>query len=143
MTRINHQRVFLGAVIGFIGFAVLGGLISTVILAARYAAAQKDGFFLETPRYPFFMPAWLVTLFLVSWIGATLYAATRETWGAGPLTALKVGFLLGFASGFPLSFTSATWLPCPRIFPLFWMIELWAGTMLATFMAGWFYKPKP
>ena len=53
----------------------------------------------------------------------------RSTLGPGPKTALKVGALVSFASGFPTNFGTATWAVIPRIFPLGWMLELWVGAI--------------
>ena len=62
--------------------------------------------------------------------------------GPGPKTALKVGALVGFASGFPTNFGTATWAVIPRIFPLGWMLELWVGAILATLVAGRIYRDR-
>ena len=66
----------------------------------------------------------------------------RSTLGPGPKTALKVGALVGFASGFPTNFGTATWAVIPRIFPLGWMLELWVGAILATLVAGRIYRDR-
>jgi hypothetical protein len=50
------------------------------------AHAQQAGLFLKEPRYPFFPAAWIVVLFLISYILAWLYASARVTRGAGPKT---------------------------------------------------------
>ena len=46
---------------------------------------------------------------------------------------------MGFASGFPTNFGTATWTVIPRMFPLGWMLEEWVGSILATLVAGWIY----
>lgn len=140
MTKLNLRRILLGGLVGGVVWVAWSFFLNVALLAPRYAKAQQDGFFLAQPRYPFFMPAWLVTLLLLSLILAWLYAAVRAVWGPGPVTALKLGALVGFAAGFPLSFSSAAWLPAPRIFPLGWLLELWIGAIIATFIAGWLYR---
>ncbi|HEY1272748.1 MAG TPA: hypothetical protein VGF08_12210, partial [Terriglobales bacterium] len=107
---------------------------------ARYVEMQNAGLFLKQPRYPAFVVQWIVMLFVLAIVMAHLYAWARGTSGAGPKTALKVGFLVGFVGGFPMSFAQAAWSPIPRIFPLSWMLEIWIGAILATLVAGFLYK---
>ena len=111
-----------------------------IIGDARYVAAQNAGLFLKQPRYPFFVGQWIVILFVLAIIVAHLYAWTRQTLGAGPGTALKIGVLVGFAGGFPENFAQACWSPVERVFPLGWMLDMWVGSILATLVAGWLYK---
>jgi len=79
-------------------------------------------------------------LFVLAIIMAHLYAWSRAGAGPGPATALKIGFLVGFAIGFPSNFAQATWSPIHRILPLGWMLEMWIGAILATLTAGYLYK---
>ena len=58
----------------------------------------------------------------------------------GYFTALKIGFLVGFAAGFPENFAQACWSPIERVFPLGWMLDMWVGSILAALVAGWLYK---
>ena len=105
MAVVNTKRVLLGALLGSIVWFVWSGIINFSVLAPRYAAGQEAGLFLKEPRYPFFVGQWFVLLFLLSWIGACIYSGVRATYGPGPKTALKVGVMLGFAAGFPISFS--------------------------------------
>lgn len=140
MAAINSKRVVLGAVAGGVVWFVWSMIINFTVLGPRYEAAQQAGQFLKEPRYPFFVGQWIIILFLLSYILAWLYASARSTLGPGPGTALRMGLLVGFAIGFPLNFSFATWSPLDRIFPLWWMLELWVGAVLATLVAGWLYK---
>lgn len=140
MAAINRTRVLLGAVAGFVVWMIWSFLISSAILGERYTAAQQAGYFLEQPRYGFFIGYWALTLLVLAYILAWLYAAVRTTLGPGPATALKVGGTVGFAAGFPISFAIAAWSPVDRIFPLWWMLELWVGAVVATLVAGWLYR---
>jgi len=140
MRAVNTRRVWLGALVGWIVWAVWSTVINMVILVPRYALAQKSGALLTQPRYPFFVLAWFVVLFVLAAVYAWIYAGVRATRGAGPKTALSVGALVGFASGFPLAFSLAAWAPFSRVIALGWMLDLWVGAILATFVAGWLYK---
>jgi len=140
MTQVNTRRVWLGAVAGWVAWGVWSTIVNMVILVPRYAAAQKAGVLLTQPRYPFFVPAWFVVLFILALAAAWCYVGVRATRGAGPATAFKVGATLGFASGFPIAFSLAAWAPFPRLIALGWMLDLWVGFIVATLVAGWLYR---
>jgi hypothetical protein len=140
MGPVNTRRVWLGALAGWVVWLIWSLITNFAVLMPRYIVAQKAGTLLAQPRYPFFVVAWFVMLFVLAVICAWLYAGVRGTRGAGPKTALTVGGLVGFASGFPLAFCLAAWAPFSRVIPLWWMLELWVGAVLATLVAGWLYK---
>ncbi len=140
MPIVNSKRMWLGALCGWVVWGVWSTVINVVVLVPRYAAAQKGGALLPQARYPFFVPAWFVVLFILALIGAWLYAGARATRGAGPATAVKIGASLGFASGFPIAFSLATWATFSRVIALGWMLDLWVGAILSTLIAGWLYR---
>lgn len=140
MAAVNARRVVLGALAGGVVWSLWSMVVNAVILAAKYEAAQGAGQLLSKARYPFFVGYWFVTLFLLSYVVAWLYSSVRTTRGAGPGTALTVGLLVGFAAGFPVNLTIASWAPFSRVFPLWWMLDLWVGAVLASLVAGWLYK---
>jgi hypothetical protein len=138
---MNRGRVYLGGLAGGVVWTIWSFATSFLIIGmARYKAAQDSGQFLSQPRYPAFEVQWIVMLFILATILSHLYVWVRATLGPGPKTALKIGFLVGFASGFPTNFGTATWAPFDRMFPLGWMLEMWVGAILATLVAGWVYK---
>jgi hypothetical protein len=140
MAAVNSRRVFLGAVAGWVVWTVWTMLVNIVFVGSHYAAGQEAGELLKEPRYSLFLLYWEIALFIVAYILAWLYAGVRATRGAGPMTALKVGAFVGFAAGFPLSLSISTWIPLARIVPLWWMMDLWVGCILAALVAGWLYK---
>jgi hypothetical protein len=111
-----------------------------VILKSKYEIAHTHGWMLTVPRYPFFLLYWFVTLFLLTYILTWVYVAVRGTLGPGPITALRVGLLIGFVMGFPISLSLATWAPFGRAIALGWMLDLWVGSILATLVSAWLYK---
>jgi len=138
---VNRGRVWLGGLAGGVVWFVWSFLVNQFIITnARYEALQNAGIFLKQPRYPFFAGQWIVILFILAIVVAHLYAWARQTLAPGPGTALKIGFLVGFAAGFPENFAQATWSAADRIFPFGWMLEMWVGSILATLVAGWLYK---
>jgi hypothetical protein len=137
---VNSRRVLLGALAGGVLWNLWSTFVYFVVLGKRYAAAQQAGFFLKQPRYPLFAVYWIVLLFVLSYIVAWLYASVRATRGAGPGTALQVGILVGFASGFPGALGVSAWAPFTRYIPLWQMLELWVGAILAALVAGWIYR---
>jgi hypothetical protein len=140
MAAVNTRRVALGTIVGGVVWTIWSTVVNMVILGPRYAIAQEAGRLLKQPRYPFFIGYWIITLFLLAYVVAWLYASVRATRGAGPGTALTVGLLVGFAAGFPMNLSVATWSPVGRVFPLWWMLDLWVGALLASLVAGWLYK---
>jgi hypothetical protein len=140
MAAVNMRRVALGAVAGGVVWGIWSTLINVFLLSGRYAAAQDSGLLLKQPRYPLFVAYWFVTIFLLSYVVAWLYSSVRAIRGAGPGTALTVGMLVGFAAGFPINLSISTWSPMSRYFPLWWMLDMWIGAILASLVAGWLYK---
>ena len=140
MATVNTRRVALGALAGGVVWSIWSTIVNLVILEPRYAAAQNSKMMLEHARYPLFLVYWFVTIFLLAYVVAWLYSSVRATRGAGPGTALTVGLLVGFAAGFPMNLTTATWAPISRHLPLWWMLDLWLGAIMASLVAGWIYK---
>jgi hypothetical protein len=142
---LNRGRIWLGGLAGGVVWTLWSYLVGHyAITDARYVAAQNAGLFLKTPRYPFFVAQWILLLFILSIAVAHLYAWARPGLGAGPGTALKIGFLVGFFAGFPGNFAQATWFAGSRALPFGWMVEMWLGAILAALVAGSLYKgPSP
>lgn len=138
---LNSRRIWIGGIAGGVVWNIWSFVVGFLIIGfGRYQAAQQRGIFLSTPRYPAFELQWIVLLFILGICMAHLYAWARATMVPGPGAAFKVGALVGFVAGFPLTFAQATWSPLERIFPLGWMLEIWVGAILATLVAGSLYK---
>jgi len=140
MATVNKKRVALGVVVGGLAWGIWSMLVNAVILSSHYAAAQESGALLKAPRYPLFLVYWFLGLFILTYILTWIYLSLRETLGPGPKTALRVGFLVGFAIAFPINLSVAAWVPIERVFPLWWMMDLWLGSILATFISAALYK---
>lgn len=139
--HLNRGRIWLGGLAGGLVWTIWSFLVGHfVITDARYLAAQNAGLFLKTPRYSLFAFQWIVLLFILAIAIAHLYAWARQTLGAGPGTALKIGFLAGFLAGFPGNFAQETWFAGDRVLPFGWMIDMWLGAVLAALVAGSIYK---
>jgi hypothetical protein len=142
MAAINTRRVGLGAFAGGVVWAIWSSIVNMVLLSERYAETQNAGRLLKEPRFPFFVGLWFLTLFALACIVAWLYASVRATRGAGPRTALEVGVLVGFAAGFPINLSNASWSVAGRAIPFWWMVDLWVGAILAALVAGWLYRDE-
>ena len=140
MANVNSKRVWLGGVVGGLAWWVWSGITNFAVLMPRYAATQAAGTMLKQPRYPFFLPAWFLTLLVLALACAWLYAGVRVARGATMATAIAVGAVVGFIAGFPINFSLASWSPLPRIIPLWWMLELWVGAIVATVVAHALYR---
>jgi hypothetical protein len=136
----NKTRIWLGGLAGGIVWVIWSLIVQFAYLAHRYASAQASGQLLRQSRYPFFLGQWIITLLLLGIVMAHLYAWARPSLGPGPKTALKIGFLVGFAAGFPENFAQASWSPLARAFPTAWMLEMWVGAIFATLVAGYLYR---
>jgi hypothetical protein len=136
---VNSKRILSGALIGGLVWNAWSMVLNGLLLGQRYEQAIAAGQFQPTPRLPF-MPIWIITLFVLAWIIASLYAAVRATWGPGPMTALKLGVLTGFAAGLPGNVGMACWGTFDQIFPLCWALDLGFGSVFAALIAGWMYR---
>ncbi|MFQ5817011.1 MAG: hypothetical protein ACE5H2_03515 [Terriglobia bacterium] len=139
MAAINTRRVLLGAVAGFVVWAIWSLVIHIVILGPFYPAAQDAGLLLQEPRVPFFMGFWFLILLVLSEIIALLYAWVRATLGPGPRTAATVGVFVGFTAGVPANLATTSWSPLEQVFTVWWTLELLVGAILAALVAGWLY----
>ena len=138
---LNKKRIWLGGLAGGVVWNLWSFFINRFAIGdARYMAAQNAGIFLKTPRYPMFIAQWIVILFILAFIIAHLYAWSRQTLGAGPGAALRIGFWVGLIAGFPGNFAQATWSAADRALPFGWMLDMWIGAILASLVAGWLYK---
>ena len=139
MAAVNSHRVALGALAGGVVWTVWSMAVNNLVLGGRYAWAQEKGLLLKEPRYPF-LAGWILALFAMAYAIAWLYASARATRGAGPVTALTIGVLVGFAAGFPTNWATVNWGTVGRAFPFWWMVDLWVGAILAALVAGWLYR---
>ena len=142
MASISFPRVILSSLAGGLAWFFWSTVVNLWGIGSRYAAAQQSGQFLSQPRYSFFVGVWILMTFLISYIIAWLYAGLSQVYGRGLRTALSLGLLVGFVAGFPMNFALATWLPVERIFPLWWMLELWIGCIIAALATSLVYRDK-
>ena len=140
MAGVAVRRVVLGTLAGGVVWGVWSTLVNMVVLMPRYKFAQEHHLMLSQPRYPMFIAYWFIMLFLLTYILTWAYVSVRNAFGPGPVTALRVGFLIGFVMTFPLSLSMATWAPFSRFIVLGWMADLWVGAILATLVSAWLYK---
>ncbi len=140
MVAIGLRRVALGTLAGGVVWGIWSTIINMVILRPKYEFAQLHQLLLPQPRYPLFVLYWFVTLFLLTYILTWVYVSARATLGPGPITALRVGLLVGFVMAFPLGLSLAAWAPFSRGITLGWMLDLWVGSILATLVSAWLYK---
>ena len=140
MVTIGLRRVAMGTLAGGVVWGIWSTIVNMVILKSKYQFAQENHLLLSQPRYPLFIVYWFVTLFLLTYVLTWVYASARATLGPGPITALRVGLLMGFVMGFPLSLSMVSWATFSRFIVLGWMLDLWVGSILATLVSAWLYK---
>ncbi len=139
-TPLNTKRIVLGGILGGLCWNIWSTAINMAVLGKYYQAEQAAGHFLAQPRYGFFLGGWIVLLFLLSIGLAWIYAAARDTLGPGPGSAFKIGLVAGLICSLPGNFAQASWSAVTRWLPLGWMIDALIGIILATLVAGWFYR---
>jgi hypothetical protein len=142
--EINRNRAFVGGLAGALVWFLWSSVINILILTSYYEDGQVRHLLLEQPRYSYevFVAVWVLTLAVLAQVASWFYAAVRTAWGPGPWTAIVLGMILGFAIAFPMNMVMAAWSPLPRIIPLWWMIDLWFGAVLATLVAGALYREE-
>ena len=140
MAAINMKRVWLGTLVGGVFWTIWTVVFSVIVQGPNYQAGQEEALLRYEPQYSYFLPVWILALFAMTFLGAWLYAHVRSSAGAGAGTALKVGAIVGFAAGFPMNFSFASWSTLPRIVPFWWMVDLLGGGILAVFLAAWLYR---
>lgn len=137
--NVNRGRIWLGGLAGGVVWSAWSFFIGTR-LAPHYVAAINAGIFLKAPRYSLFPVFWIGMIFALSILLAHLYVWVRPTLGPGPMTAFKIGAIVGFFAGFPGNFGQASFMTASRYLALGWMLDLWGGAILASVVAGWLYK---
>ena len=136
---INTGRVIQGGL--FAGFVInaISFVNNSMIVGSKLMQAQEAGHFLQQPRFAF-MPAWLITMFLVGIGLVWLYAAVRPRLGPGPGTALMVGLVVGLIAGIPDNLANAAWGTSGRYLPFMWMLERIVSFGIGTLVGAWWYK---
>jgi hypothetical protein len=142
MNAVNVKRVVWGGLAGGVVWILWAAFVNFVLLMPRYLVAQEMALMLERPRYTLFMLGWMAQFLAFGILIAALYAGVRATWGAGVLTALKVGLIVGLAAGFPVNYYVSAWVPFSRYVPAGWALELLGGSLIAALVAGWLYRDK-
>jgi|WetSurMetagenome_2_1015567.scaffolds.fasta_scaffold318576_2 hypothetical protein len=140
MGAVNVKRVLWGGLAGGAAWIAWATFVNFVLLMPRYVVTQKAGLMYEQSRYAVFPLVWMGQFLVFGILIAALYAGVRATWGAGPLTALKVGVVFGVAAGFSANFYISAWIPISRYIPAGWVLELLGGAILAALIAGAIYK---
>jgi hypothetical protein len=143
MGAVNVKRVVWGGLVAGVVWFAWAAFVNFVLLMPRYMATQAAGLMYEKPRYAVFPLVWMAQFLVFGVLIAALYAGVRATWGAGLLTALKVGLIFGLAAGFSVNFYVSAWVPFTRYIPAGWVLELFGGAILAALIAGWLYKDSP
>jgi len=137
---VNWRRMVLAGLAGGIVWSGWNVFVNLVMLKGRYEAATAGERLLPEPRYPFFVAGSYVMLFVLSLIIAWLYAWIRPARGKGPLTSLPIGFLVGLMAGLPANYYVVSLVDLDLLFPFWWMLDFWVGSILAALVAGFVYR---
>lgn len=137
-TKINYGRLFTGGIVAGLVLFIVGFVFHGVILKDNYMALQEMGSVLPEPR-PNGMLIHIISTFISGICLAALYVMARNFSKPGPLTAVRVGFLVGL---FTLGGMSAEYAfyNLGGIVPLLTFFDNLTGCILATLAAGALYK---
>jgi hypothetical protein len=140
MADLNCKRIVIGGLLGGLVWNIWSFIINGVLLSGRYENEILGGRLMRESRYPYFLAYWVVLLFLLGMGLAWLYAASRSSLGPGPLSAVKVGLVVGIIGGLPGNLAQMFWAGVSQWMPLGWAADMVGGCVLATLASGWYYR---
>jgi hypothetical protein len=142
MGEINWRRVFLGGVLWFVVYNVLGGAAAVLYLAkeGREAFEQLGLRVVSHMTTPAFFVFVLVLTLASGVLCIWLYAAIRPRYGPGPRTAVCAGVLLWMMTHlFPTLYWSQL-LGLPIRLVALQEVTTLAVTVAATLAGAWLYR---
>lgn len=135
-TKINYNRVIIGGLAAGIVIILVGFAVHGLVLHDHYMYFSEMGSVLKEPRM-----MWLhMVIALFSGIPlALLYVIGRKFGGPGPMTAIKIGFLVSL-----LNLDGASAMYCfyntGGMIPLMTFVSAFIGYILGALTAGALYK---
>lgn len=140
--NINCKKVFVGGLVAGVGVNVVEFLAHHVILGERYKGLAKMGYYYENASFPNFPLVSILMSFAVGFLLAWLYAVGRDTLNPGPLTAIKIGLVVGFIASVPGNVAMLAWSPIGKLVPFVTCLAGFAECVIGCLLAGAIYKPK-
>jgi len=129
----------VGGFLGGVVWIVWSWVLNMMFLGPRYMDIQNSGLFLKQAiNFSWGNGSCCCSCWQSSCL--IFMHGHEQPSGQVRLPPSSLGFVVGFAIGFPGNFAQATWSPIPPVFPLGWMLEMWVGAILATLVAGFLYK---
>jgi hypothetical protein len=138
---MNCKKMFVGGIVAGVWINLVEIVTNHVVLKDRYQSLTKMGFYNTQPQL-YFMPVYPIMMLIGGILFAWLYAATRDTLGPGPKTALKVGFVIFLIAGIPSNYAMAAWSTTGKFIPFVYTIACFFECVFGTLIAGALYKPK-
>jgi len=137
--QINYGRMILGGVLGAVVLFAMGFLVHGILLKDNYMFFQTMGSVLPEPGRENGMLIHSVATIISGLCLSMLYVVARKFGGAGPMTAIKVGFTVGL---FTIGGVSAEYAfyNLGGMIPLMTLADNIVGCMLAALVAGMVYK---
>lgn len=139
--KINIGRVILGGIAGGIVMLAIGFVIHAVLLEEYYVHFQSVGSVLAEPRPGIGSILMFPITILLGIPLAFLYVLSRKHLGAGPKTALIVGFLVGLM-GLSVASTMYSFYNLGRMIPFGMGVDFMLECIAGTLIAGLLYKDK-
>jgi hypothetical protein len=135
--KINYGRIILGGILAAIVLFAVGFLVHGIILESHYEYFKGISVMSFPKKYG--MLVHIVGTLVSGICLAVLYAVARKFGGPGPMTAIKVGFVVGL---FTIGGVSAEYAfyNLGKMIPLMTLVDSIVGCVLATLVAGLVYK---
>ena len=143
MSGINWGRVILGGLVGGILINIVEFILNAVFLAKDWEAAMAS---LGRPPIAgsqiavFFVWSFILWGFLIGTFAVWLYAAIRPRYGAGPKTALFVGWAVWILGYLMTSVTPFLLRLYPRRMLAIALAVGLAEVLIATLVGAWLYR---
>lgn len=138
---MDYKRILTGGLVAGFIINILDFLVMLFATGDLYKNMQAKGLYLASPRLPFSY-LWIFGMFVMGILLAWFYAVARARLGAGPGTALLVGFFLALMVHVPYNVAEASWAMTGRLIPLIHMVSGIVEFIIAGYVAAWIYKEK-
>ena len=137
---MNRNRIVFGGLLGGVAFFILLAIVSQTVLATPHERLTAQGVLRSQPAAAWYIPGYVLAILAIGVALVWLYAAVRPRLGPGPLTALKVGLIVGAIAALPSSLAEYAWTGLGGYVAMWWGLELFLGCILAALVGAAVYR---
>lgn len=136
--KINYGRMILGGILAAVVLFAVGYVVHAIILNSYYEYFQTKGSVMPFMK-KYGMLAHIGGTIISGICLSVLYVVARKFSGPGPMTAIKVGFVVGLFAVGGISAEYAFY-NLGKMIPAMTLVDNIAGCILATLVSGAVYK---